>query len=192
MAKVYFKYGAMNSGKSTILLQTAHNYEELGHKVLIAKPKFDTKGNDRIVSRLGISRSADILWEMGSDFSLESFDLSHYAALLVDEAQFLTKKQVDYLDRVVAKGANIPVLCFGLRTDYRGDGFEGSSRLLEIAESLEEIKTLCKCGKKATRHLRRVNGEVDMDGDQIVIDDNSAVEYLSVCGDCFYKEIGWT
>lgn len=190
MSKLYFKYGAMNSGKSTILLQIAHNYEELGYKVLIAKPKFDTKGGNKITSRLGVEREADILWEAGDEISFDNFNLSQYGALLVDEAQFLTAEQVDYLDRVVAKGLDIPVLCFGLRTDFKGKGFEGSSRLLEIAESLEEIKTLCRCGKKATRHLRKVGQIVDFDGDQIMIDDDLAVEYLSVCGDCFYKEMG--
>lgn len=186
MAKLYFKYGAMDSGKSTILLQTAHNYESLGYNVFLIKPKIDDKGEDTICSRLGISRKVNKLIDTNEEIKIP--DIDNLGCILVDEVQFLSREQIDQLDSIVRE-LNVPVIAFGLRTDFLGKGFEGSSRLLEIADTIEEIKTLCKCGKKATKHLRKVNGEISTGGEQVLIDNKDNVEYLSVCGQCFYDNL---
>ena len=142
MAKLYFRYGAMNSGKSALLLQVAHNYEEQGKKVVVLKPKIDTKGEDTIVSRIGISRKVDHLVENNENV----FDYirdNHIGAscILVDEAQFIEPKQADQLLEAVVF-LNIPVICYGLRLDFQGKGFPGSTRLLEIAQSISVIPTM--------------------------------------------------
>lgn len=186
MAKLYFKYGAMDSGKSTILLQTAHNYESLGYEVFLIKPKIDDKGEDSICSRLGISRKVDKLVDRNEPIDIPN--ITNLGCILVDEVQFLSREQIDQLDSIVRE-LNVPVIAFGLRTDFLGNGFEGSSRLLEIADTIEEIKTLCKCGKKATKHLRKANGKVSTEGEQVLIDNKADVEYSSVCGHCFYKNL---
>ena len=156
VAKLYFRFGAMNSGKSTALLQAAYNYEERGQRVLLAKPRVDTKGDALIVSRLGVTRHADFL--IGPKDSAK--DLFHAAAevaeatdrmhwhlpvscLLVDEAQFLTSEQIDDLMRIAVL-EDIPVLAYGIRTDFRTHAFPGSARLLEITHTLEELKTICR------------------------------------------------
>ena len=149
MAKLFFRYGAMNSGKTTILLQTAHNYEERGMKVLIIKPKIDSKGEDYIVSRIGLKRQVDHL--IGAGENIFTYIKEHdedVKCILVDEAQFLESIQVDELMQVVVR-LNIPVICYGLRTDFRTNGFPGATRLLEIAHTIEEMKTICACGRKA-------------------------------------------
>lgn len=186
MAKLYFRYGAMNSGKSTLLLQTAHNYEERGMKVNIIKPAIDTKSNDEIISRLGVKRKVDHLIKENDNISNIDFDCD---CILVDECQFLTAKQIDQLFEIVIK-KNIPVICYGLRTDFQAKGFEGSKRLLEIAHKIEEMKTICRCGKKAILNIRYVDGKAVFDGSQVVIDNDSKVEYESVCGSCYIKEKG--
>ncbi|MHC2186384.1 thymidine kinase [Rathayibacter agropyri] len=195
MAKLYFRYGAMNSGKSTSLLQAAHNYEERGHQVLLAKPAVDTKGDDLIVSRLGVSRAVDILFEPGGDpvavfaaaraqvLARTARDVS---ALLVDEAQFLPESHVDDLLRIAIL-ENVPVLAYGIRTDFRTAAFPGSRRLLEIAHSLEELKTICRCGRKAIFNGRVIGGRFVFDGDQLAID-GAAVTYESLCGACYLQE----
>lgn len=195
MAKLYFRYGAMNSGKSTSLLQAAHNYEERGHQVLLAKPAVDTKGDELIVSRLGVSRAVDILFEPDSDpvavfaaararvLARTARDIS---ALLVDEAQFLPESHVDDLLRIAIL-ENVPVLAYGIRTDFRTAAFPGSRRLLEIAHSLEELKTICRCGRKAIFNGRVVGGRFVFDGDQLAID-GAAVTYESLCGACYLQE----
>lgn len=201
MAKLYFRFGAMNSGKSTALLQAAHNYEERGQRVLLAKPRVDVKGDDKVVSRLGITRSVDFL--MDPDESVR--DLFHVAAeaneqgdrlhshlpvscLLVDEAQFLTPEQVDDLMRIAVL-EDVPVMCYGIRTDFQTRAFPGAARLLEIAHTLEELKTICRCGRKALFNGRTVDGRFVFAGDQVAID-GVHVGYESLCPSCYLGESG--
>ena len=188
MAKFHFRYGAMNAGKSTILLQTAYNYEEKGKKVVLIKPSVDTKGDEKIVSRIGLERKVDYL--IGNNDSIISKlgdNLSSLSCILVDEVQFLKRKQVDELF-YISKMMDIPVIAFGLRTDFKSNGFEGSIRLLELADALEEMPTICRCGKKARFNARKVDGKFTFDGDSIVIDDTSDVSYESLCGACYIEE----
>ena len=184
MSKLYFNYGAMNSGKSTALLQVAHNYEQQGMKVLIIKPAIDTKAEDRVSSRLGIERKVDILLTKSGRIVNEMKDVPN--AILVDEAEFLTRKQVDEL-YAITKEYDVPVLCYGLRTDFQSKGFEGATRLLELADDIKELKTICKCGSKATHNLRLVNNVPTFVGKQVEIDNQETVEYESVCGTCYWK-----
>ena len=197
MAKLYFRYGAMNSGKSTALLQAAFNYEERGHRVLLAKPAVDTKGDRGIISRLGVIREVD--FTMAPDWNvLERFQQQRtrvieehgrdVSALLLDEAQFLTADQVDDLLRIALMD-DIPVLAYGIRTDFQTVAFPGSRRLLEIAHSLEELKTICRCGRKAIFNGRLIDGRFVFDGDQVAID-GEAVTYESLCGFCYLEESG--
>ncbi len=197
MAKLYFRYGAMNSGKSTALLQAAHNYEERGQKVLLLKPRVDTKGMDQIVSRLGVARSVDVMVEPSDNMvaivaeQIDRIQAEHSATLscvLVDEAQFLTPHQVDDLF-VVAVQIDVPVLAYGIRTDFQTVAFPGSRRLLEISHSLEELKTICRCGRKALFNGRRMDGVFIFDGDQVAID-GVDVSYESLCGECYLAESG--
>jgi len=200
MAKLYFRYGAMNSGKSTALLQAAYNYEERGQHVLLAKPEIDTKGAERIASRLGVSREVDVL--IPPDAALRDLFAQYrrraqeetgsgVACLLIDEAQFLGREQVDDLLRIVVLDG-IPVLAYGIRTDFRTRAFPGSERLLELAHSLEELKTICRCGRKALFNARLVGGRFVFDGDQVAIDQLSpeTITYESMCADCYLRESG--
>lgn len=188
MAKFHFRYGAMNAGKSTILLQTAYNYEEKGKKVVILKPSVDTKGDEKIVSRIGLERKVDyLIGDNDSIISKLGDNLSSLSCILVDEAQFLKRKQVDELF-YISKMMDIPVIAFGLRTDFISNGFEGAIRLLELADALEEMPTICRCGRKARFNARKVDGKFTFDGDSIVIDDNSNVKYESLCGTCYIEE----
>lgn len=189
MAKLYFKYGAMGCGKSTALLQAANNYEEKGGDVLILKPSIDTKGDDRVVSRLGINRSARLL-EPDESVWNHMPEFNDYSVILVDESQFLSKEQVDELHDI-AMVHDIPVLCYGLRTNYRLEdgGFDGATRLLQVADELEEIKTVCKCGRKATCNARYVDKIFTRAGSDILIDGTDAkVEYKSLCYRCYSLE----
>lgn len=193
MAKLYFRYGAMNSGKSTALLQVAYNYEERGQHVLLAKPEVDTKGAGEISSRLGVSRAVDFL--IGPTDDVHALVAAHahppVACLLIDEAQFLAPAQVDDLLRL-AVAERIPVLAYGIRSDFRTKAFPGSARLLELAHSLEELKTICRCGRKAIFNARLVGGRFVFDGDQVAIDELSAdtVTYESMCAECYLRESG--
>jgi len=213
VAKLYFRYGAMNSGKSSSLLQAAHNYEERGQHVLLAKPEIDTKDADRVSSRLGMSRQVDFLIRPGDDlralFAAHRTRVRHdavetlipdpstsaraadVACLLIDEAQFLTREQVDDLLRIVVLDG-VPVLAYGIRTDFRTEAFPGSVRLMELAHSLEELKTICRCGRKALFNARLVGGRFVFDGDQVAIDELSAdrVTYESMCAECYLRESG--
>jgi thymidine kinase len=195
MSKLYFRYGAMNSGKSTALLQAAFNYEERSQKVLLAKPAIDSKGDRAIVSRLGVSRDVDFLVE--PDHNLRSIfheasalaKKTHgqaIACLLIDESQFLTAKQVDQALELAVLD-RIPVLAYGIRTDFQTLSFPGSRRLMEIAHSLEELKTICRCGRKAMFNARMLNGVFTFDGDQVAIDGDK-VSYESLCASCYLEE----
>ncbi|MEY2694874.1 MAG: hypothetical protein RLZZ72_130 [Actinomycetota bacterium] len=195
MSKLYFRYGAMNSGKSTALLQAAFNYEERSQHVLLAKPAIDSKGDRSIVSRLGVTRQVDFLVEPTVNLrellakTIADFEAktgNRIACLLIDEAQFLTREQVDQcLEIAVLDG--IPVLAYGIRTDFKTNAFPGSMRLLEIAHSLEELKTICRCGRKAMFNGRLLNGKFTFDGEQVAIDGDQ-VTYESLCASCYLSQ----
>jgi thymidine kinase len=189
MSKLYFRFGAMNCGKSTNLLQVAYNYEERGMKVIIIKPKTDTKGGNKVVSRLGIIREVDMLLSKDKDIYKEielwNRENGKVHCILADEVQFFTKEQIDQLFEIAVK-MNIPTICYGLRTDFQMNGFEGSTRLLLISHSIEELKTICTCGKKAILNGRKVNGRFVFKGEQIAIDKENNVEYQSLCPKCYF------
>ena len=188
MAKFHFRYGAMNAGKSTILLQTAYNYEEKGKKIVLLKSSIDTKGDEKIVSRIGLERKVDyLIYEKDSILSKLENSIHNIDCVLVDEAQFLKREQVNELFYITKK-YNIPVIAFGLRTDFRTNGFEGAIRLLELADELLEMPTICKCGKKARFNARKINNKFIFEGDSIVIDDRAEVTYESLCGSCYMNE----
>lgn len=189
MAKLHFRYSAMNAGKSTILLQTAYNYEERDQKVVLIKPAIDTKGEDKIISRIGISRKVDEIIKE-NDCILDKLEkyLKNIHCILVDEAQFLKKKQVEELF-FITKKYDVAVIAFGLRTDFRSEGFEGSTRLLELADELEEMPTICRCGKKARFNGRKINGKYTIEGKSIEIDNQKNIEYEALCGKCYVEII---
>ena len=189
MAKLYFRYGAMNSGKSTLLLQTAHNYEERGMKIIIIKPFKDLKAESRISSRLGAEREVEVLLKPNEDvYEIVNKKYKNISCILVDEAQFLEPIQVDQLLKITVF-LNIPVIAYGLRTDFKTQGFPGSTRLLEIAHTIEEMKTICRCGSKAMFNARFINGEITTEGDQVAIDGLNEVTYESMCPKCYYKKL---
>jgi thymidine kinase len=188
----------MNSGKSTALLQAAFNYEERGQQVLLAKPRTDTKGEASIVSRLGVARDVDFTVAPDQDI-YETFVLKCAAVfdrtglsvscLLIDEAQFLTEGQVDDLLRIAIL-ETVPVIAYGIRTDFQTAAFPGSRRLLEISHSIEELKTICRCGRKAIFNARKIGDRYVFDGDQVAIDADSGVTYESLCASCYLEESG--
>ena len=190
MSKLYFRYGAMNSGESTNLMQVAYNYEERGMRVLLIKPSTDKKGGDKLVSRLGVERKVDLLiddaqniYDEVNKWQSEKYNID---CILVDEVQFFKANQIDELFKV-AVCLDIPVICYGLRTDFKMEGFDGSTRLLLLAHSIEELKTICKCGKKAILNGRKINGKFVFEGEQVAIDNIDNVEYESLCGHCYFK-----
>ena len=191
MAKLYFRYGAMNSGKTTALLQVAFNYKERGMRVLLLKPSIDTKGQGEVVSRLGVRRPVDVLVSPDMDvLDIVRRDMAEHGApacVLCDESQFFTPEQVDQLF-LVTVDLGIPVICYGLRADFMTRGFPGSTRLLELAHTIEEMKTICECGRKATCNGRKVNGEYVFEGAKVAIDTVDDVEYQSLCPQCWYRE----
>lgn len=184
MAKLYFRYSAMNAGKSTALLQVAHNYEEHNRKVEIFTALIDERfGRGVVTSRLGAQRSVRTFDDQ-TDFLAELAHRSDLACVLIDEAQFLMPEQVRQLHRV-AHLRNIPVICYGIRSDFLGEPFPGSAYLLTLADSIEEIKNICDCGRKATMNVRYdQNGERIRTGAQIAIE--GPVRYVQMCGECFY------
>jgi thymidine kinase len=190
MAKLYFSYAAMNAGKSTLLLQAAYNYRERGMRPLLyTSALYVDGGAGEIVSRIGISEPAG-LYSADDDIYLSVRDFNEDArvdCVLVDEAQFLTREQVWQLARV-ADRLNIPVMCYGLRTDFQGKLFPGSMELLAIADSLREIRTICTCGAKATMVVRQgMDGRVLTDGDQVSIEKSV---YLSLCRRHWEEAVG--
>lgn len=189
MTKLCFKYATMNSGKTMDLLRTAYNYEENGYKVLVMKPSVDTKGEDKVVTRVGLERPVDLLIKKDDNiFSLLKEKINDVKAIFVDEAQFLTKDQVKQLFEI-AHILEIPVLCYGLRNNFKMEAFEGSKELLAIADDLQEIKTMCHCSKTARYVGRKQNGVYEKDGNEIVIDGTANFEYVPLCGDCYLKEV---
>lgn len=191
VAKLYFRYSAMNSGKTTALIQAAFNYEERGMRAIVLKPGIDTKGGTQIVSRIGAKRKVDIVLESGASVRKVVNDYrgkDDLHCILVDEAQFLEPSQVDELFWF-AVNENVPVLSFGLRTDFMTKGFPGSTRLLELAHELQELKTICRCGKKALFNGRKLDGVFVSEGSQVAIDGEDAVEYESLCALCYQNEV---
>lgn len=190
MAKLYFRYGAMGCGKTMQLLQVAFNYEERGHQVCVMKPKTDTKNGEKLLTRIGPERVTDFCF--GKEDDLFSYLKKHIkdkkiSCVLVDEAQFLTSKQVDQLMKVTTD-LEVPVMAYGLRLNFRltDGGFEGATRLLQMAHDIDEIKTICECGRKATLNARFLNGEFMADGPDVLIDDGtSEVEYRAICPKCY-------
>ena len=185
MSKLYFRYAAINAGKSTALLQAAHNYEERGMKVRLFTAAHDGRAGPGIIgSRLGLQRQAETF---GAD---TVFDIGwlgpDWACLLIDEAQFLTPEQVRQLHRLT-HSARLPVICYGLRSDFRGDAFPGAAALLTLADDLEEMKTICACARKASMNMRiDSQGRRIQQGEQVVIGGNES--YRAVCPSCFYSE----
>ncbi|HKU66229.1 MAG TPA: thymidine kinase [Candidatus Baltobacteraceae bacterium] len=185
MAKLYFRYSAMNAGKSTALLQVAHNYEENGRRVAIYTAAIDDRyGPGIITSRLGPQRTVDTFDDTTDFFARFSRDRD-LSCVLLDEAQFLAPEQVRQLHRV-AHVLNIPVICYGIRSDFRGEPFPGAAYLLTLADSIEEVKNICSCGRKATMNVR-----VDERGNRITKGEQIAIEgetrYVQMCGTCFYN-----
>lgn len=186
MAKLHFKYGTMGSGKTLQLLITASNYERQGKKVIVIKPEIDTRhGYGVIKTRLGIERNADVLVQE------EPHVLNvpnNTACILVDEAQFLSVKWVDFL-RQICKQYDVPVICFGLKTDFKTELFPASKRLFEIADKLEEMKTVCnRCVRKATQNMKVIDGQAIIAGPSV--DLGAEEKYISVCWECYSDEIG--
>lgn len=189
MAKLHFKYGTMNTGKTVDLIRTAYNYEENGFKVFVIKPFIDTKGGEYITSRLGIKRKVDLLLKK-DDNVIEALSnkLKDISVIFVDEAQFLTEKQVDDL-YIISKVISIPVICYGLRTNFKMESFEGSKRLLEIADVLESLQSLCKCGNISRVVGRMENDKYVLEGEDIVIDGTSDITYVPLCGSCYLQKV---
>jgi len=190
MSKLYFSYAAMNAGKSTVLLQASWNYQERGmHTLLFTSSLYTETDEGRITSRIGISAGAELYGEADDLYAwiVREHRKKRVNSVFVDEAQFLTKAQVWQLARI-ADRLDIPVLCFGLRTDFRGELFTGSAELLAIADSLREIRTICHCGRKATMVVRRTpEGRALMTGNQVGIEKSM---YLSLCRGHWEEETG--
>jgi thymidine kinase len=173
MAKLYFRYGAMGSSKTANAIMVQYNYSERGQKALMVKPRLDNRdGNHIVVSRSGLSTPCIHMEELTTEIA------STYDCIIVDEAQFLTRSQVELLTAIVDE-LNIPVIAYGLRADFQGNLFEGSHWLLAWADSIEEIKTVCWCGKKATYNARICNGKVVKEGEQVLLGGNES--YTALC-----------
>ena len=173
MAKLYFRYGAMGSSKTANAIMVQYNYQERGQNALMLKPQLDNRDGERVVgSRSGLIAPCRYVEE------LDEIDLSGYDCVIVDEAQFLTKAHVRRLVDIV-DGMNIPVICYGLRADFMGNLFEGSQWLMAWADSIEEIKTVCWCGRKAIMNARIAGGKVVKKGEQIVLGGNES--YVALC-----------
>lgn len=191
MAKLFFRYSAMNAGKSTSLLQIAYNYEEQGQRVALFTAAIDDRsGSGVIASRLGLQRQATT-FDADTDFwallsgPQRGSGAEPIACVLIDESQFLTPTQVRQLHRL-ANTVGLPIICFGLRSDFMGQPFPGSAHLLTLADDIEEIKTICACGRKATMNIRTTdNGERVREGEQVEIGGNN--RYQQVCARCFYR-----
>ncbi len=185
MKKLYFKYGVMGSSKSAQALMTAFNYRQKGYNVLLMKPNIDNRDDSEIrtiSSRIGLSQVCRVF---GRDDNLEDFvdNIGKFDVVIVDEAQFCTAKQIDQLKKLTER--DIAVMCYGLKTNFRTELFEGSKRLMEIAESIHEIKCICRCGRKAEYNARIVNGLVVTKGDEIQIGGDES--YEAMCYECYHK-----
>lgn len=188
MAKLYFKYGAMGSSKTAQALMCRFNYQEKGFKVLLIKSSIDKRdledGEIVIKSRIGLSAPCLTFAKDENLFDFVNFhtNLANDFVVIVDEAQFLTKQQVEQLKEI---SVYIPVICYGLLTNFKTELFEGSKRLIEIADSLHELKSVCKCGNKANVNARMIDGKLATDGDEVLLGGNST--YEAICFNCFNK-----
>jgi thymidine kinase len=190
VAKLYFYYSTMNAGKSTALLQSSHNYRERGMRTLVYTAQLDRRGGGKVHSRIGLSSEArhfgpgtDLFRDIGMEHGRQ-----RVSCVLLDEAQFLTRAQVEELAMIVDH-LSIPVLCYGLRTDFRGELFDGSARLLALADELSELKTICHCGRKATMVVRvGADGAAEQEGAQVEIGGNE--RYLSLCRRHYFEASG--
>lgn len=191
MAKLHFHYSTMNAGKSTLLLQAAHNYAEMGMDTYLLTADFDDRsGSGQIGSRIGLAREADVYGKKADLFTMISRRLEQgpIACVMVDEAQWMSKEQVWQLARVV-DDLRVPVMCYGLRVDFRGELFPGSATLLALADEMREVRTICHCGKKATMVIRKdANGQAQVDGDQVQVGGNET--YVSLCRKHFREAVG--
>lgn len=191
MAKLYFHYSTMNAGKSTLLLQAAHNYQEMGMETYLLTADFDDRaGTGQIGSRIGLAREADVYAADNDLFAMISARIERgpIACVMVDEAQWLSKPQVWQLARAV-DDLNVPVMCYGLRVDFRGELFPGSAGLLALADEMREVRTICHCGKKATMVIRKnEDGTAAIDGDQVQVGGNET--YVSLCRKHFREAVG--
>ncbi len=179
MAKLYFRYGAMGSSKTANALMVHYNYIERGLKALLLKPKLENRdGESSIKSRIGLEHDCKFVEDFIAEIGNKWRKTRKYDAIIVDEAQFLTEEQVDWFSEVVDR-AGLPVICYGLRTDFQSKVFPGSKRLLEIADKIEEVKTVCWCGKKATNNARIKDGRIVRDGDQVFMGGNES--YTALC-----------
>lgn len=188
MAKLYFKYGAMGSSKTAQVLITKFNYEERGMRVFLIKPEIDTRDGANIIrSRIGLSATALCIPKDADLFEIYKKEKKKYDVIIADECQFFSKEQIDALRDIVDK-MNIPVLCFGLRTDFLTHLFPGSARLFEVADSIAEIKTICTCGAKATVNARlNAKGLIVTHGSQVMLGGND--RYIAMCHKCWTKQI---
>jgi len=191
MAKLYFHYSTMNAGKSTVLLQAAHNYKERGMVPFLLTAQLDDRaGAGRIASRIGIGEAAETFAPDDDLFEAlaQRLSIGPVACVFIDEAQFLTEAQVWQLARAV-DDLHVPVMCFGLRVDFRGQLFPGSATLLALADEMREVRTICHCGKKATMVIRQdENGQVVTDGAQVQIGGNET--YVSLCRKHWREAVG--
>jgi len=191
MGKLEFRYGTMNSGKSMLLLKTAYNYEENGKKVTLIKPKTDTKGKDYLISRTGLRRKVQINLAQQESLEAKNYQkmITESDIILVDEAQFLTKHQVEELWKITTE-KNIPIICFGLKTNFKSELFEGSKRLLELADTIEELETICACGRKAKFNARKYQDRFLIEGEECIIDgSDDKIKYIPLCSKCYFKKV---
>ena len=193
MAKLTFIYGTMPSGKTNDLIQTAYKYNSKGLKAILLKPEEDTKGNNKVVSRTGLEKEVDII--LGKKESLFDYkeQLNDIRCLLVDEAQFLSEKQVFELF-VMAKEHDVPVICYGIKTDFKGELFDGSKALFALADKLEKLMALCKtpdCMNNASFNARVIDGKYVYDGPKVLIcDDKKESEpYDALCSECYLQKV---
>jgi len=189
MAKLTFIYGTMSSGKTSDLIQTAYKYNSKGLKAILLKPKRDTKGDDKVVSRIGLEKEVDIVLDENESIFDYKDELSDITCLIVDEAQFLTERQI-YELFVLTKDHDIPVICYGLKTDFQGKLFEGSKTLFALADNLEKLKALCKtpnCKNNASFNARKVNDNYVYDGPQVLIGVDES--YDSLCSECYLQKV---
>lgn len=191
--KINFYYSAMKGGKTTRILQRIYDLEENGNTVLLIKPKIDEKGDDCIINRQGQKRKADILLESEERLLSESYidKIIESDYIIVDETQFLTEKQITELWKINKK-INIPISCFGLRTNFRGELFSGSKALLSLADEIIKMDTnsLCSCGEQAEFSAKKINNQFTINGEEVEIDQiNKNISYVPLCGKCYYEKV---
>lgn len=188
-----FYFSAMKGGKTTRIFQRIHDFEENGQRVCLIKPKIDTKGGNCIINRLGERKEVTMFLSKTESLLTKKKEklLTNYQQIIVDEAQFLTPKQVEQL-WIINKSKNIPVTCFGLKSNFQGKLFPATTRLLALADKIGELdsNSICKCGRLAKFNAKKVNGKYTLFGDEIEIDGvNKETEYVPLCGKCFYEKV---